>query len=227
MTDLTADVTTATIHHRGVMDRLADVIVPPLSTLGLRGTIVTPLVVVLFVSLVSAAALNIWAASAPSDSGAALMRSAGGLVWVLAAAAPLAAMVKGALYAIVVWAVLVLMGGTPAFRALFSALLYGEAILSAQALWISAAVLFFDLPAPGPGQALPVATGLDAWVTSGNAVVQALVQNVTPFYVVWVVFLGLAFSVHGRLPRWKGVATAFLMWALTAGLAVLRVSTAS
>jgi len=227
MTDLTADIAPPATHQRGAMDRLADVIVPPLSTLGLRGTIVTPLVLVLLVSLVSATALNIWAASAPADSAAALMRSAGGLVWVLAALAPLAAVVKGALYAIVVWAVLVLVGGTPAFRALFSALLYGEAILSAQALWISAAVLFLDLPAPGPGQALPVVTGLDAWVTSGNAVVQALIQNVTPFHVAWVVFLGLAFSVHGSLPRWKGIATALLLWSLTAGLAVLRVSSAS
>ncbi|MDP2958377.1 MAG: hypothetical protein Q8N53_18255 [Longimicrobiales bacterium] len=207
---------------RGRLDRLAELLVPRLGTLGRSGSILTPLLLVLGVALTSTWAARVWAASAPAGSAGPLLQNAGGLVWILAAASPVAVALKGTLLALLAWGVLVLLGGAPPMRPLVSALFYGEVLLALQALWVTGAALVLDLPAPGPGRLMPVASGLDAWVTSGNGAVLAMVQSVTPFHLAWVVFLGLAFALHAGVSRWRGLAAALLLWAFTVGLAVLR-----
>ena len=184
-----------------------------------------PLFLVFLVSLVAAAATWTWAASAPPGSGADLLRRSGYLVWLLALASPVAAALKGALFAALAWGILVLMGGTPGFRATASAMLYGEAILSVQALWVTAGALFLGLPAPESAGALPIASGLDAWVGSDGGALLALAQQVTPFHVAWVIFLGLAFGARSGVSRGRGFTAALILWGLSVGLAVLRTST--
>jgi hypothetical protein len=179
---------------------------------------------VFVVSLLASAATWAWAASAPPGSGAALLRRSGYLVWLLALAAPLAAAFKGLFFAAMAWAVLVLLGGTPGVRPVVSALFYGEAILSVQALWVTAGALVLALPAPRAGGAMPVPSGLDAWVGSGGGTLLAIAQQVTPFHLAWVAFLALAFIAQAQVSRWVGVGAALFLWGLSTGLAVLRVS---
>lgn len=209
----------------GWLDRIAKLVGPPTGTLGDAGTIVSPLLLVFAVSLVSAAAAWTWASSAPPGSGAALLGRSGYLVWLLALAAPLGAALKGLLFASMAWAVLVLLGGRPTARPLISALFYGEAILAVQGLWVTGAALVWSLPAPGPGSALPVPSGLDAWVGASSGTLLTVAQNVTPFHLAWVIFLTLAFTRQGAVSWKRGLGTAVLLWGLSTGLAILRTST--
>ena len=208
----------------GPVDRLAGVLVPPMDALGGRGTIVAPLIVVFAVALLAAGAAWAWAESAPAGSGAALLRASSYLVWLLALASPVAAALKGAVFAAMAWGMLVLLGGTPRVRPLVSALFYGEAILSVQALWVTAGALVLGRAAPASG-AFPVPSGLDAFVGPDAAVLLAVAQQVTPFHLAWGIFLLLAFASHGGVSRWRGAGVALCLWCLGVGLAALRVPT--
>ncbi|HSG09746.1 MAG TPA: hypothetical protein VLA36_15395 [Longimicrobiales bacterium] len=225
MTEPSSPAVSPTDARDGWLDRVARLVGPPTETLGDQGTIATPLLLVFSISLVSAAAAWTWASSAPPGSGAALLGRSGHLVWLLALAAPLGAALKGLLFAAMAWALLVLFGGCPAGRPLVSALFYGEAILAVQGLWVTGAALAWSLPAPGPGSALPVPSGLDAWVGASSGPLLTVAQNVTPFHLAWVVFLTLAFTRQAAVSWRLGLGTAFLLWGLGTGLAILRTST--
>lgn len=219
------DTVVAEADPEGRADRFAALLVPPIDRLGGRGTIVTPLALVFVIALCASGATWAWAGSAPPGSGAALLRTSGYLVWVLAVVSPLAAALKGLLFAAMAWGSLVLLGGTPPMRPLFSALLYGEAILVLQGLWITAGAMVVGAAPPGPGGAMPIPSGLDLWVGANGGALLALAQQVTPFHLAWVLFLTLAFASHGRVSRGRGLAAALLLWGLSTGLAVLRIPT--
>lgn len=225
MNEPSATTVSSSAAQDGRLDRIARLVGPPTGTLGDAGTIVSPLLLVFAASLVSAAAAWTWASSAPPGSGAALLGRSGYLVWLLALAAPVGAALKGILFAAVAWAVLVLVGGRPRARALVSALFYGEAILAVQGLWVTGATLAWSLPAPGPGGALPVPSGLDAWVGAESGAFLTVAQNVTPFHLAWIIFLTLAFTRQGAVSWRRGLGTAVLLWGMTTGLALLRTST--
>jgi hypothetical protein len=135
---------------------------------------------------------------------------------------PVSAALKGLLFAFLAWALLVLMGGTPRLRPLISTFYYGEVILTLQALWVTGVALLLSLPPSSEPGALPVPTGLDALIPPGHISLLAVAQQVTPFYLGWVIFLALALAAHGGVSRIRGASAAFILWGLGAGLAVLR-----
>lgn len=208
----------------GRLDRFTRLLAPPVEVLGQRGTVITPLIVVFAVSLLASGAALAWADSAGPESGASLLRASPYLVWVLALLSPVAAAFKGTLFAAMAWGILVLLGGTPRLRPVLSALFYGEAILSVQALWVTVGALLLDRPASVSG-AFPVPAGLDAFVGAQGGVLLALAQQVTPFHVAWGIFLMLAFAAHGGVSRWGGAGAALFLWCLGTGLAALRMPT--
>lgn len=208
----------------GRLDRLARLLAPPVEELGGKGTLLMPLIVVFAVAVLAAGATWAWAGSAPPGSAAAVLRGSPYLLWLLALSSPVAAAFKGALFASMAWGILVLLGGTPRVRPLLSALFYGEAILSVQALWVTAGALLLDRSPPAPG-AFPVPTGLDAFVGSHGGVLLAVAQQITPFHFAWAMFLVLAFGAHGGVSRWRGAGAALFLWCLGTALAALRIPT--
>lgn len=209
--------TEPTARAKTALDRIADRIFPPMASLGERGTLVSPLVVIFVVSVATAAAMRAlgWAAVGDAPIAAALQK----WLLVIAALAPVMALVKAAVLAIVVWSVFTLLGATAPSRAILSSLLYGEALLALQAPVLLAVLAIQGGPREG---AFPTALGLDAFVDPGHPVLLAIARGFTPFQIVWVAYLALAFASCASMSRAKGTAVSGTLWALLTGLGVLR-----
>jgi hypothetical protein len=199
------------------LDRVAGYLVPPLDSLGGRGTIAAPLLLVLAVSLATAVATRAWGwtllfAGPPP----AALRT---VLWVVAVLSPLISLVKGGLLALAAWAVLVLLGSPARLRPVLSAVLYGEAILSLQGPLL---LLMLSLQGGVREGAVPAPMGLDLFVDPGRPVLLAVAHGVTPIHVAWVAFLALALSAGARSTRVHGLTVAALLWILTTGLGALH-----
>jgi hypothetical protein len=207
----------ADLRAAGLLDRLAAYLAPRLGTLGGRGTIAAPLLIVLVVSLVTAVATRVWGWDLvfPEPPPPALRT----VFWVVAGLSPWIALVKGGLLALAAWAVLVLLGTPGRLRAVLSAVLYGEAILALQG-----PLLLLTLVVQGGAREgdVPAPTGLDFFVAPGHPLLLAFAHAVTPVHVAWVAFLALAFSACARSTRRRGMATAGFLWILTTGLSALH-----
>ena len=207
---------------RRALDRWAEFLAPPVEALGEPGQVTASLFLVLFISLGAAALVQVWAASAPDDTQAALFRASPGLVWLLAVVSPVGATLKGAFLTAIAWAVLVLLGGAPRIRPILTATLYGECILGLQALWVGAFLAFQGAPSPEPGRLLPIPSGLDLVLLPTSAAGRVLVHHLSLFHLAWAAFLVLALSRHGGVTRGKGAVTTLALWALVAGMSLLR-----
>lgn len=211
---------TADIHEPGsaaaetAVDTVARLLAPPMHTLGRRGTVLTPLVLVFVLSVVSTAVLQSFVVKAGSQ-GAGL----GALLWSFAVLSPVLALMKGLFLGLAAWALLVLLGAGTRAVPILSALLYGEAILALQNVWIAAVVLVRGRFDP----TLPVPVGLDAIVGPAHPLLLGLARGVTPFHAAWLLFLTFALTSPHGLPRWKGAVTALALWSVSAGLVISRV----
>lgn len=208
---------------QGVLDRLATLVVPRLSDLGGPGTLLTPVLLVSMLSLLALAGIDpvLGSAAGSGEPVAAAMRSS---VRMLAVLAPIVAMVKGVVLGGVAWAVLVLVDTTPRFRAVVSAVLYGEVVLACQGVWIG---FVLQLRAAGgilSRTDLHVPSGLDAFGAPSSPAVGALVQGLSVFHVAWVLVLALAFVHAAATTRPRGAVAALVVWGLVVGLGVLRAS---
>lgn len=209
---------TAQDRPRGILDRIAYRVLPPLETLGEPGTILTPLVLVLVSSLLTAAAMQAVGGGVPGGS-ALPPASVRPWLWVLTALTPLFALLRGGLLALVGWAVLVLLGAAPRMRAVLSALLYGEAILALHGPALVLTLLVQGGVRQGP---VPVATGLDLFVDPSHPVLLAVARGITPFHLAWLAFLALALASCARVSRSRGLAAGTALWLLVVGLGVLQ-----
>lgn len=196
----------------GMLDRMARLLAPPADALGGRGTLAAPLLLVLASSAAGAA----WLQGPVAQAQAASLSP--GALWTLAMLSPVVALAKGLFLAAMAWALLVLWSAPARFVRVLSAVLYGEAILALQNLWIAGVVAARGRFDPTD----PVHVGLDAVVGSGHPVLLAVARGVTPFHLAWIVFLALALAPRRDGPRWKGWAVACALWATTAGLLALR-----
>ncbi len=205
----------------GLMDRIASLVLPRISDLGAPGTLLAPVVIVSLLSLLALAGLEpvLGAAAGQGEAVASVMRSS---VRLLALLAPVFTMIRGGALSCVAWAVLVLIGAAPRFRCVASAVLYGEAVLALQGLWIS---LVLQVRAAGgtlSRHQLHVASGLDGLGVPSSPAVAALVQGLSVFHLVWLLLLCLAFAHAATTTRLRGAVAALAVWSLVVGLTVLR-----
>lgn len=203
----------------GVLDRIARRVLPPLSSLGESGTFVTPLSLILLSSVTTTAAMQAWGWDLTAGSAAAPPDALKPWLWVLATVAPLLALVKAGIFAMLAWGMLVLAGSTPRLRPVLSALLYGEAILALQGPALFLVLRLQGGLNEGP---VPVSTGLDAFVDGTQPALLALARGVTPFHIGWVAFLALAFASCAGVSRARGLIVSASLWLLVVGLGILR-----
>lgn len=205
------------------LDRLASLIVPRLSDLGGPGTLLTPVLLVSLLSLLALAGIDPVLGSV-GDGGEPVAAAMRAPLRLLALLAPIIATVKGVVLGGVAWAVLVLVGAMPRFRAVVSAVLYGEALLAVQGVWIG----FVLQMRAGDGTLtrpdLLVPSGLDALGLPSSPAVAALVQGLSVFHLAWILVLGVAFAHAASTTRPKGAVAALAVWCLVVGLGVLRAS---
>jgi hypothetical protein len=195
-----------------VLDRVARLVAPPLHTLGGAGTLVAPLGLVLALSMASVATIHGVVAAAPDAP------MGEGMLWALGLLSPVTALFKGIFFGATAWALLVLLGASSPFRAVLSALLYGEVVLAFLNVWVAGVVLARGRFDP----AEPVHAGLDAFVAGAHPVLLELARGVTPFHAAWLLFLTFALTTPAGAPRWKGAVVAGALWSLSAGLIVFR-----
>jgi len=206
----------------GRLDRLASRVVPPLSDLGGPGTLLTPVLLVSLLSLLALAGIDpVLGSVGGGGPGAAATRFS---VRLLAILAPIVAVAKGVVLGGVAWAVLVLVGAMPRFRSVVSAVLYGEAVLALQGVWIGFVLQLRAARGTLMRPDLHVPSGLDAWGVPSSPAVAALVQGLSVFHLAWIVVLGLAFTHAAATTRSNGLVAALAVWCLVVGLGVLRVS---
>lgn len=203
----------------GVLDRVAACALPPLGSLGSRGTLVSPLLIVLAMGVATAAGTQAWGWGLAAGPGGPPPETIRVWVWVLAASSPLLALLKGAVLALVAWALLVLSDAPTALRPVLSSVLYGEAILSLQG---PALLLTLLLQGGVRAGGVPVPTGLDFFVDPAHPVLLALARGFTPFHVAWVGFLAVALAASAGTSRARGLAVSGTLWTLVVGLGVLR-----
>lgn len=175
----------------------------------------------LALSLLTAATLAPLAAAAfrsQPESLAATLRAG---LWIAAAAAPIAALAKGAALGGVAWAVLVLGGSTPRYRNTFAILVAGELILAAQGLWIALLLRLRGAAVISSPEDLRLATGLDVLFPDPATPLGALAGSVTPFHAAWVLFLAWRFS-RGEESWAGGVLVALACWVPMPLVSVLR-----
>jgi len=187
-----------------------------MASLGGPGTVATPLVLILVASVAMAVATRGlgWNAGSDEPIVATLQR----WIIVIAAFAPVVALIKAAVLAAVVWSLLVLLGTSPPMKPMLSALLYGEALLALQA----PCLLLVIVARGGPdGGALP-SLGLDAFVDPGHPILAAIAGGFTPFQIAWVAYLALAFASSARTSRTRGLVASGALWALITALGALR-----
>lgn len=207
------------------LDRTARLVLPRLSDLGGPGTLLAPLVLVAIFSLLGAVGMDpmVEAAFRNGSPGAGVTLRT--WIWLLGVLSPVFAMVKGLVLGGAAWSVLVLLGGAPAFRAVVSAVLYGEALLSLQGLWISFVLHLRGVASMAEPSDLRVVTGLDVLADASSPVSVALAQGLSVFHVAWVVVLCLAFAHAAGTTRIRSSVAAAAVWCLVVGAAVLRAST--
>ncbi len=205
---------------RTLADRVARLVLPPLDSFGDRGTVVAPLGIVLVMALLTAGATQLWGWNLASGEVGALPQTLHPLVWMIAALTPLLSILRAGVLTLVAWALAVLVGSSSArLRPLFSAFLYGEAILSLQ----GPVLMLILLLQGGPrAHGVPVPTGLDILVDPSHHALFAVAHEITPFNVMWVLFLAHAVARSCSASRRQGFAIAGTLWAAAVGLAVLR-----
>lgn len=207
---------------RETLDRIARLILPPIDTLGGRGTIVVPLLLVLVMSLLTAAGVQPWVSAGLGSGGLENRTVLSGWLWTFALVSPGLAAMKGLVLAVAAWAMLVLLGAAPRLRPLLSTLLYGETVLALQGVWIVAAMALFGSGGLGPANASALGLGLDALVPGLSPPILALARNVTPFHLAWVGFLAVAFFHLGPVSRTKAVVTGIVLWFLVVSVGLIQ-----
>jgi hypothetical protein len=209
----------------GVLDRLASLVVPRLCELGGPGTLLTPVVLVSVLSLLALAGIDpvLGSAVGGDEPVVTAMRSS---VRLFAVLAPIFAMAKAVVLGGVAWSVLVLVGAMPRYRALVSAVLYGEVVLAFQGLWIGLVLQIRAAGGPMLRPDLHVPSGLDAFGVPSSPALAALVQGLSVFHLTWILVLGLAFAHGAATTRRKSAVAALAVWCLVVGLGVLRASLA-
>jgi len=182
-------------------------------------TLVAPLAIVLSVSLATAAGTRAWGWSLAAGPAGPPPEALRALIWVIALASPVIAVVKGGVLALTAWALLVLIGAPSAFRPVLAALLYGEAILSFQGPALLLTLLVQGGVRPGGA---PVPTGLDVLVDPAHTVLFSLARGVTPIHLAWVGFLALALAACAGTSRRRGFVVSGALWSMVVALTALR-----
>jgi hypothetical protein len=199
----------------------AELLFPTPELIRTRAPIVAPTLMTTFVVAVTVActAPLVRAAYAARPE---LLLAALTSLWAMAALSPFAALLKGVALGGVAWSVMVLTGVQVRYRAMASALIYGQVILGLQGAWITALLWMRGLGAVRQPADLILPTGLDALVSDPSSVLGAVARGVTPFYCAWFVFLTVIFARTARRGWWRAALAAFGAWALGTGLGVVR-----
>ncbi len=200
-------------------DRLARLVLPPADTLGGRATVATPVMIILIVALATAAATQAWGWRLTSGETGGLPESMHSLIWVAAGLTPVFATLRAGVLALLAWAILVLVGAPARVRPLFSALLYGEALLSLEGPGVLVTLL---LQGGTRTHGAPVPTGLDFFVDPAHRALFAAAHGITPFHIAWVLFIAHAVARSCPTSRGRGLAVAGALWLLVVGVGVLR-----
>lgn len=199
--------------------RFAGLLVPGMNEIRQHRPVLAPLAGAWLFSFASAYALRTFVVAAmPADQA----QYAEPLVWLWAVAGPLLNGLKALLFAASAWGILVLANADRPVRAIFSVLLYGEAILAAQGIVIALFLrLASDGPAPSP-QDLQAGFGLAALVPATRPALAAAAQNVTLLHAAWFFFLYTGFRRVVDLGPWSAAGLAALFWCILVGLGTAR-----
>ena len=202
----------------------AGLVFPSPELIRTRAPIVAPTLMTAFVVAVTVAGTVPLVRAAYSARPELLLATVTGL-WAMAALSPLAALLKGVALGGVAWSVMVLTGVQVRYRAMASAVIYGQVILGLQSAWITALLWM-----RGPGvlhrpSDLILPTGLDALVSDPSSALGVMARGVTPFYCAWFVFLSVVFARAAGRGWWRGALATLGVWTLVTGLGVVRALT--
>jgi hypothetical protein len=190
-----------------------------------RAPIVAPTLLAAFVVVATVAATVPLVRAAYGGRPELLLATTAGL-WAMAVLSPLAALLKGAVLGGVAWSVMVLTGVQARYRALTSAVIYGQVILGLQGAWVTGLLWVRGLGGVHQPADLILPTGLDAFVSDPSSALGVVARGVTPFYCAWFVFLTVVFARTARRGWWRGTLAALGVWTLITGLGVVRALTA-
>lgn len=196
-------------------------LLPTPGFVGSRAPIVVPLVILTALSLATLVAtiplVRVAYASRPE-----LLATATTGLWILTVLAPVAALLKAVVLGGVAWSVLVLTGAAMRHRPLMSAVLYGQVILVLGGAWTTALLWIMGTGRLHQPSDLVIPTGLDGFVADPSSPLGVLARGITPFHVVWFLFLAAVMARSARGGWWRGSLATFVVWTLVTGLGVIR-----
>ncbi len=143
--------------------------------------------------------------------------------WMLIAAllAPLFQGGRALLLAALGWAVLALANVECRFRCVLSVMLYGDAILLAEAVGLAVFLHLFGGEMRVP-EDLRSPFDVASLVSEAGPIVQAAAQTLTVFHCLWLLFLWISFRKILALPRGPAAFLVCVMWGAVFAAAAVR-----
>ncbi len=214
-----------TLAHR-VGDQLA-LLVPSLEDMRTHEPLLAPILLTTLLNVAATFALVPAFDAALAQQPAGTRHAIEVWLWAAALGSPLLLVLKGLVFAGIVWAIAVLVGEGARLRPIMSTFLYGEGILATAAVYVALRLHLRGLERITSPASLRVPTGLDAVLRPDSPAVLALVQTLTVFHLAWFAFMVVMLRRVAGCSRASAFLGAGAAWAALILVAVLRTAFAS